>query len=77
MNIDKGFPVPELGDRKGGRGRPAVYPFHKMAVGDSFSVPLESRNKATGAASLYAKTNGGKFSSKTMGDKTVRIWRIE
>lgn len=42
ITVDKNFPVPE---NAGNKGRPAVYPWKEMEVGDSFFVPLDMMNK--------------------------------
>lgn len=53
------------------------YPFHKMAVGDSFFVPdgkWPGRTLAN-AAYFYGKTTGTKFSVRKV-DGGARCWRI-
>lgn len=52
------------------------YPFHKMAVGDSFVVEpgkvVSCRNCAVG----FAKRHGTKFSIRLTKDGQHRCWRI-
>lgn len=71
FKIEKGVPMPAY------RGK---YPFSEMAVGDSFTVPLAQRNIVLSSAQHWRKRTmnlGWKFSTRTVDDKTARIWRIE
>lgn len=52
-----------------------VYPFSRMAVGDSFVVPPEIRYKVDAAARSFGIKHGCRFSTRKDGDQ-VRIWRI-
>lgn len=75
IKIEKGVPMP---NPKG--GRPPVYPWRDMAVGDSFAVPVPSgRGSAQrSAARLQAKRHGGRYTCRTRvedGVRVVRIWR--
>lgn len=66
ITIEKDVPIPS---------RPSgSYPFDQLDVGDSFSVPVRSRN----SVSTYLKKFGKKrFITRTQSDDTVRVWRIE
>ena len=68
-------------------GRPAKYPFDKMAVGDSFVIPVEGGEDAAkkkknviGAAKIKGHLIGAKFTARIHDDldgrKFVRCWRI-
>ncbi len=58
-------------------GRPRVYPFPQMKVGDSFYVNGGKTTGAVSAAACYhAKNRGGKFAVREEG-KGVRCWRIK
>lgn len=52
-----------------------VYPFSRMAVGDSFVVPPEIRYKVYAAARSFGARHGCRFSVRKDGDQ-VRVWRI-
>lgn len=68
--IDKGIPIP--------KERPAAlkYPFDKMRVGDSFSVPALDRNLVSSAAYHYGRRHGMSFTVRTS-SKEQRVWRIK
>lgn len=70
VEIDKGIPIPPRTF-----GRPAVYPFATMEVGDSF---LYRGGMTTGctAASVNGKRLGRKFVTRKTPDG-IRIWRVE
>lgn len=56
-------------------GRPTVYPFPQMEVGDSFLVPFEKVASARACASYHAKKTKRKFTVKE-NKNTARIWRV-
>jgi hypothetical protein len=59
--------------------RPAgnlVYPFPRMEVGQSFTVPWAGQGTLRSAANQYGRRHGVRFTTRTEGDK-IRIWRIE
>ena len=59
-----------------GRGRPAIYPFASLAIGDSFTVPVIDALKARLSAAQRKRLHPGwDYASRTEGD-VVRIWRI-
>ena len=83
IHIEKDVPPPE---RK--TGRPPKYPFMKMEVGDSFTLPLAGTltNKGSdtvtqrlrSATENHTKKYGRKFMLRTLKDEgVVRCWRIE
>jgi hypothetical protein len=86
FKIEKDVPIPAIPQA----GRPRLYPFAEMEIGDSFSVPLSGvRVKANSgytdkaarnlvsAASIYSKKCGIKFSTRTLhGEGVVRCWRV-
>lgn len=81
IKIDKGMPAPPPAT-----GRPRIYPFPTMGVGDSFAVPLtgiirKSEDIATDrlrcAAVFYARKNGGQFTVRSDRENgVVRCWRV-
>jgi hypothetical protein len=81
MEIKSDIPVPPAAG-----GRPRVYPFDKMAVGDSFDLPLAGYAAADGsdrvvsrvrsAAKNYARVTGTEFRVRTIREEGVcRCWR--
>jgi hypothetical protein len=54
------------------------YPFHKMAVGDSFQFDGDSKavQRIRSAANIYGKRNGMKFSVRK-DNENFRVWRLE
>lgn len=68
--IDKGVPMPAKST-----GRPSIYPFKNMEVGDSFYVAGRSPRLMGGAITGAKKSNGFDFVSRAEGEGT-RIWRI-
>lgn len=75
--IEKNIPVPS-GDS---RGRPNLYPWSQMEVGDSFAVPVSTEDKASkrrrlaSGARRYAKGRDIKFTVRTL-PGLLRVWRI-
>lgn len=67
FRIEKGVPLP-------GHTRGSKYPFSRMEVGDSFTVPTSMR-KVVMVAHNYGHKNGKKFATRTIGE-VLRIWRI-
>ena len=72
ISLDSTVPVPKEYPQ-------AKYPFGSMEVGDSFVVPNELRQRVAGAASQYTRRSDYKikFTTRSMGDGTVRIWRTK
>lgn len=70
--IEKNIPIPtEAGATR------ASYPFHQMEVGDSFTAPVSERARINNAICGHKKRHGAVFSVRTLGDGTVRVWRIK
>lgn len=72
ISIEKDVPI-----KQPATGRNAqIYPFSKMAVGDSFVLPENMRRKVAPCASKYQLRHPGvQFSIGKQGDGTIRIWR--
>jgi len=86
--IQSGIPVPERG--RNFTGRPAIYPFAQMRVGDSFEVRLSDytgkrktinamQNVLSNCARKYALDHrpGAKFVTRQIGGAAVRVWRVK
>lgn len=77
--VEKGVPVPRTR-----RGRPRLYPWEQLAVGDSFLVACEEGDKrktlhrARNAAAMFAKRRGldWRFSFRQV-EGGIRIWRMK
>lgn len=80
--IDKGIPIPKIR-----RGRPGLYPFSEMQIGDSFFLPMHGHKLSASANSWKAhrrrqKEPGGKWKFETRevkenGIDGTRIWRVK
>lgn len=76
--IEKNVPVPTTDSR----GRPNLYPWGQMQVGDSFAVPISAENKVAmrrrlwAGARRYGKANGIKFTVRTL-PGLLRVWRTK
>ncbi len=57
-----------------GRGKPAIYPFAEMAVGDSFFTRSPVA-KVGPTARGYGKRHNMQFTCRTEG-RGARVWRI-
>lgn len=66
--IEKGIPLPNKNDP----GYLAEL-IRGMEIGDSFSMP---KGKQTANAFTAAKFAGVRLTSRTMPDKTIRVWRV-
>lgn len=66
--IDAHFPIPK------GNGRPRIYPFPDMRVGDSFEVEGSS-HQISAAARHYSRKTGRKFVTRS-GNNRTRCWRV-
>lgn len=51
-----------------------AYPYEEMDVGDSFTVPVQARQKVMNANYRASKRLGCKYTCRTEGD-VVRVWR--
>ncbi len=73
FKIEESIPIPR---EKVGGGRPAVYPFNDMKIGDSFAAPSEVGKSAMNAARSWAHRHPGwSCVCRTQPNGTVRIWR--
>lgn len=73
ITIDKGLPVP----KRYKSGRPYMYPYEQMEIGDSFFV-AKNRNGGGALVNHAKKVTGHTFTLRTVtenGVKGVRIWR--
>jgi len=71
MNICTDIPMPA----DPARGRPAIYPFGRMKVGDSFLVMADRAPRARLAAAAHKRLHPGwDYMSRKEGG-CVRIWR--
>ena len=71
FEIEKNIEIP-----KECRGRPPIWPFASMEIGESFAVPIEDGKKARLAANAYKITSktGWSYTSRAS-DGHMRIWR--
>lgn len=58
------------------RGSRSKFPLLDLEVGDSFVVPPEHAGSVRTAAYLVAKAYGVKFTSRTLADGCVQVWRV-
>lgn len=66
LPIEKNIPIPKR------------FPFDKMEIGDSFSIPSNvRRSTASVAARRYGDKHKMKFITRKMPDGTIRCWRTE
>jgi hypothetical protein len=72
-DITEIYPIPADNGR---RGAPAVYPFGRMKVGDSFAIPLAEAERARSAAVKWkARHCGWAYATRATEDGFCRIWR--
>ena len=77
IRVEKGIPVGHVGP-----GRPAIYPFHQLGVGESFLFPphvdikLARANASAAVPRLFGKNSGVRFLCKET-TRGVRCWRVE
>lgn len=69
IKIEKGIPMPKLKNEKGG----FIEALKSMKVGDSFIDP----HKSVSNVHVYARMAGIKIATRTMPDKTKRVWRVK
>ena len=71
MKIAKNIPIPE-----GGKGRPLVYPFGNMEIGDSVYVDGRKKASIQAACRGYGKRHNMRFTTRA--EKSgLRVWRVE
>ncbi len=73
VDIIKGAPIPE---RANNGGRPSIWPWEQMEVGDSFIMD-KPRSKARPQAYRAGSRYGFKFTTRKIDANTTQIWRIE
>jgi hypothetical protein len=75
VQIEKGIPLTQMSG--GGRNSLALYPWHKMEIGDSFLFPphINKIDKAQGNKAYGQKATGFKFKCRTT-PEGIRCWRI-
>lgn len=73
IKIDKRIPLPS---KPCGVGRPDLYPWAVMNVGDSFLIAGGNSQSAASMAYTAGKRNDRKFAVRSV-DGGVRVWRIE
>lgn len=71
--IEKSVPLAEV---ERGSGRPALYPFAVMEVGDSFFVPRVSVIGMSRRVHYWQKKLNAKFACRTVAGG-CRVWRTE
>jgi hypothetical protein len=86
IKVDKGIEPPHsyVDFKSRGRGRPPVYPFATMEVGDSVLIEGDSkaRRKASVVAHSLSQADRRKgrdprlFTCKVVGKDQTRIWRV-
>lgn len=58
------------------RGANSKYPLIDLEVGDSFIVPPEEAGGARTAAYLVSRAHNVKFTTRTLADGSVQVWRV-
>ena len=53
------------------------YPFNVMQIGDSFSCDIKDRGTIEAYSHSYGKRHKMKFVTRSIDEKTGRLWRIE
>lgn len=72
FEIEKHAPIP---NNRAGRGRPAIYPFGLLQVGDSFLVDADAAGHARLAASAWKRNHPGWNYVSRAETSGVRFWR--
>lgn len=73
FKIDKNVPLPTA-------GRPRIYPWDQLEVGDSFAFKAETRHqmeRIRSAGYHFGKTRGMKFAFRRESECQYRCWRIQ
>lgn len=74
IEIENGVPVPEKYVHSG-PGRPRIYPFSTMQVGDSFALPADRANVVRFSASQWKRRHPGWDYTSRVDGGVIRIWR--
>ncbi len=69
LAIEKGIPLKER------RGRPKIYPWESMEVGDSLLIPNMNSRRFGGRKTAVERRTGFKFATRTEGTG-MRVWRV-
>jgi hypothetical protein len=73
IEIQKNIAIPE----NVGRGRPSIYPFDKLEIGDSFLFPVEKAGQKAHAAVQFAnKSKAPKIFKTFKTEEGYRCWRV-
>ena len=70
IKIEKGIPLPPL-------GRPPIFPWQEMEVGDSFLVSSSHNRIHNIASSTHKRYPLKRFAVRKQPDGTYRVWRVE
>lgn len=78
LKIIKNRPLPPNGKAKRGNITPLL---REMQIGDSLDIPVEgelerARNSIKTCASNAGRSNGAKFETRKLDEKTIGIWRV-
>ena len=70
IKIEKGIPLPPI-------GRPPIYPWQEMEVGDSFLVSSDSRRIRNIASVTNRRHPLKRFAVRKQPDGMYRVWRVK
>lgn len=73
IRIIKSAPLPPSKPPRGSKSR---YPLLDLEIGDSFVVPAENAGGVRTTAYIVAKRYGVKFTTRTLADGSVQVWRV-
>jgi hypothetical protein len=65
------IPAPDMS----AAGRPPIYPFHDLAVGQYFTAFRSKYGSMGKLCNHHGKRLGRKFSIRSLGPTTIGIWR--
>ncbi len=71
IKVEKNIRIPETS----AKGRPSIYPFATMDVGDSFFLDGKAVASISPVAASHGQKYGKKFTCRTV-EGGVRVWRI-
>lgn len=72
IRIEKGVPIPT----KTNEGRPRIYPFDELKVGESFFVNGKTAGFISGSRDQAQRRTGFVFAARTV-EGGVRVWRTK
>lgn len=73
FEVEKGVPLPELSAKRQG-----IRAFMRaLDVGDSFCAPADYQNRIRCAAVVLNKKTAMRYVTRTLEDKSIRVWRVE